>query len=87
MRLFGTTTTPTGATTTRSAPQIALSLDVPSRLASQLAKGELDVALIPAIDNLVKHDRRWQLWAGLVLSGLPMLFWVAFVVAEFVTPH
>ena len=32
------------------APRINLSLDVPSRLADQLAVGELDVALIPAIE-------------------------------------
>jgi len=31
-------------------PDLALSLDVPSRLADQLARGELDVALIPAIE-------------------------------------
>jgi chorismate dehydratase len=31
-------------------PSIKLSLDVPSRLAEQLAAGELDVALIPAIE-------------------------------------
>ena len=34
----------------RLAPRINLSLDVPSRLADQLAVGELDVALIPAIE-------------------------------------
>src|SRR4051794_16282976 len=32
------------------APQAELSLDVPSRLADRLAAGELDVALIPAIE-------------------------------------
>src|SRR5436305_9975913 len=32
------------------APQAELSLDVPSRLADQLAAGQLDVALIPAIE-------------------------------------
>src|SRR5687767_12914390 len=32
------------------APQAVLSLDLPSRLADQLAAGELDVALIPVIE-------------------------------------
>src|SRR3954467_6173355 len=32
------------------APQAVLTLDVPSRLADQLADGELDVALIPVIE-------------------------------------
>lgn len=35
---------------TELAPEIDLVLDVPSRLADQLAAGELDVALIPAIE-------------------------------------
>ncbi len=34
------------------APDIALSLDLPSRLADQLAAGELDVGLIPVIEYL-----------------------------------
>src|SRR5215207_3255379 len=32
------------------APNIALSLDLPSRLADQLAAGELDVGLIPVVE-------------------------------------
>lgn len=32
-------------------PDIELSLDLPSRLAAQLAKGELDVALIPSVET------------------------------------
>src|SRR5438477_12742908 len=34
----------------RIAPEVELSLAVPSRLAVQLAEGDLDVALIPAIE-------------------------------------
>jgi chorismate dehydratase len=33
-----------------SAPQIDLSFDLPSRLADRLARGELDVALIPSVE-------------------------------------
>jgi chorismate dehydratase len=32
------------------APQAELTLDYPSRLADQLARGDLDVALIPVIE-------------------------------------
>ena len=34
------------------APDVRLSMDVPSRLAEQLADGELDVALIPSVEYL-----------------------------------
>ncbi|MEW4488557.1 menaquinone biosynthesis protein [Thalassoglobus sp. JC818] len=37
-------------------PEIALSLDVPSRLADQLAIGDLDVALIPSVEAFVDSD-------------------------------
>ena len=33
-------------------PNVRLSMDVPSRLAEQLADGELDVALIPSVEYL-----------------------------------
>ena len=36
---------------TRIAPQIDLRLEVPSRLADQLATGELDLALIPSVES------------------------------------
>ena len=34
------------------APEVRLTMEVPSRLAEQLAAGELDVALIPSIEYL-----------------------------------
>ena len=37
---------------TEFAPDIELVLDYPSRLADQLARGRLDVALIPSIEYL-----------------------------------
>lgn len=33
------------------------------------------------------QDRRWQVWVGLVTSGLVGLFWVIFAVGELVYPH
>ena len=35
---------------THFAPNVRLSLDLPSRLADQLAAGELDVGLIPVVE-------------------------------------
>ena len=42
------------------APEVRLSMDVPSRLAEQLAAGDLDVALIPSVEYLkgVSHGYR-----------------------------
>jgi chorismate dehydratase len=40
------------------APRIELSFDVPSRLADQLATGQLDVALIPSVE--VFHNPRYR---------------------------
>ena len=34
------------------APEVRLTMEVPSRLAEQLAAGELDVALIPSVEYL-----------------------------------
>ncbi|WP_146511229.1 menaquinone biosynthetic enzyme MqnA/MqnD family protein [Thalassoglobus neptunius] len=39
-------------------PEIELSLDVPSRLADQLAGGKLDVALIPSVESFVDSNYR-----------------------------
>lgn len=43
------------------APEVRLSMDVPSRLAEQLAAGELDVALIPSIEYLRGVDRGYEI--------------------------
>ncbi|MCG8584493.1 MAG: menaquinone biosynthesis protein [Pirellulales bacterium] len=40
------------------APQVDLRMDVPSRLADDLATGDLDVALIPSIEYFQNHDYR-----------------------------
>jgi 4-amino-4-deoxy-L-arabinose transferase-like glycosyltransferase len=35
---------------------------------------------------VVAGDRRWQSWAGLALAAAPALFWVFFVIGEFLGP-
>ena len=44
-------------------------------------------SIVAAIGAYVKRDRHWPTWAGIVIGGLPVLFWVWFLVAEIVTPH
>lgn len=29
--------------------------------------------------SLVKHDRHWPVWAGLIAGAVPALFWIAFM--------
>lgn len=54
------------------APEAALSLEVPSRLADRLAEGELDVALIPVIEYF--RAGRYSIVPGIsIASGGPVL--------------
>jgi hypothetical protein len=48
-------------------------------------------AVMLCLGNLVRSRRddnspRWMTWVGLILSGLPALFWVAFVIGELTGP-
>jgi flagellar biosynthesis protein FliQ len=40
-----------------------------------------------ALRDLRRGTRSWPVWTGLVVSGLVLLFWVAFSVAEIASPH
>jgi hypothetical protein len=43
----------------------------------------LGVACVVAgIGAVRKHYRTWQVWLGLALGSVPVLFWLAFVVGE-----
>lgn len=50
-------------------PRVRLSMDVPSRLAEQLAAGALDVALIPSIEYLRGVDRSYEIIPGLAIAA------------------
>jgi 4-amino-4-deoxy-L-arabinose transferase-like glycosyltransferase len=43
-------------------------------------------AAVFCIGRVVAGDRRWQSWAGLALAAAPALFWVFFVIGEFLGP-
>jgi chorismate dehydratase len=51
------------------APEVRLSMDVPSRLAEQLADGELDVALIPSVEYLRGASRGYEIIPGFAIAA------------------
>jgi chorismate dehydratase len=51
------------------APQVRLSMDVPSRLAEQLAAGELDVALIPSVEYFRGAGRGYEIIPGFAIAA------------------
>jgi chorismate dehydratase len=51
------------------APGVRLSMDVPSRLAEQLAAGALDVALIPSVEYLRGVDRGYEILPGFAIAA------------------
>jgi chorismate dehydratase len=51
------------------APDVRLSMDVPSRLASQLAEGALDVALIPSVEYLRGVERGYEILPGFAIAA------------------
>jgi len=51
------------------APQVRLTMDVPSRLAEQLAAGELDVALIPSVEYLRGVGRGYEILPGFAIAA------------------
>jgi chorismate dehydratase len=54
---------------TEFAPQIALEMDLPSRLADRLAEGDLDVALIPSVEYLRGAARGYEIVPGLAIAA------------------
>jgi chorismate dehydratase len=51
------------------APEVELSIDVPSRLADQLAAGALDVALIPSVEYLRGAARGYEIIPGFAIAA------------------
>lgn len=51
------------------APQVALSMDLPSRLAEQLAQGTLDVALIPSIEYFRSARLGFEVLPGFAIAA------------------
>jgi chorismate dehydratase len=51
------------------APNVRLSMDVPSRLAAQLARNELDVALIPSVEYLRGAHLGYEIIAGFSIAA------------------
>jgi chorismate dehydratase len=51
------------------APDVALSMDFPSRLAEQLEAGQLDVALIPSVEYLRGASRGYEIIPGFAIAA------------------
>jgi chorismate dehydratase len=51
------------------APQVRLTMEVPSRLAEQLAAGELDVALIPSVEYLREASRGYEIIPEIAIAA------------------
>jgi chorismate dehydratase len=51
------------------APDVRLTMDVPSRLAEQLADGALDVALIPSVEYLREAGHRYEIIPGFAIAA------------------
>jgi chorismate dehydratase len=51
------------------APNVRLSMDVPSRIAEQLADGDLDVALIPSVEYLRGASRGYEIIPGFAIAA------------------
>jgi chorismate dehydratase len=51
------------------ARDVRLSMDVPSRLAEQLAEGSLDVALIPSVEYLRGLNRGYEILPGFAIAA------------------
>ncbi len=51
------------------APDVRLTMEVPSRLAEQLADGELDVALIPSVEYLRGAGRGYEIIPGFAIAA------------------
>src|SRR5688572_20622372 len=54
---------------TEFAPRVRLTMDVPSRLADDLARGELDVALIPSVEYLRGAHLGYEVIPGFAIAA------------------
>lgn len=43
--------------------------------------------VVSGIGAVRKNYRTWQVWLGLGLGAIPILFWVAFAIGEILYPH
>jgi chorismate dehydratase len=51
------------------APEVSLTMDVPSLLAEKLARGELDVALIPSVEYFRGGNRGYEIIPGIAIAA------------------
>jgi hypothetical protein len=44
-------------------------------------------SVVSGIGAMRKDNRTWQVWLGLGLGSVPVLFWLAFTIGEILYPH
>ena len=42
--------------------------------------------VVLGVGSLIRGERRWPVWIGLILALLPVLFWIYFVIGEITGP-
>jgi hypothetical protein len=45
------------------------------------------ICLLTGIGIARQGDHRWQVWLGIALGAIPILFWLAFGLGELLYPH
>lgn len=43
--------------------------------------------VVSGIGAMRKNIRNWQVWLGLGLGSIPVLFWIVFAIGELIYPH
>ncbi len=43
-------------------------------------------AVVMGVGALVRHERLWATWAGLVLGGIPSILWFVFAIGSMMSP-
>lgn len=52
-----------------------------------LMVGVIITSLILSINALRKGERSWGVWLAFAFSSLSVLFWILFIIGEFLFPH
>jgi len=43
-------------------------------------------AVVTGVGALVRHQRAWPTWVGIVVAGIPAVLWIVFAVGSIVNP-
>jgi len=69
------------------AGMLGVTVDTVTAMPAALSITFAVASVIAALGAWARHDRHWPTWVGIVVGGLPVLFWLAFLIGEIVVPH